>query len=80
VTRRTLKRYRGGGLDPFEHNRIAARRKKYRSLAKSLRAAGRSTNKAAASFRMLAVAADRAAESLRALRSSSSDTSRKGQQ
>lgn len=60
-----MKHWRPGGLDPFEHNRIVARRKKYRQLARQLRAAGRSTDKAAASFRMLALSADRAAASLR---------------
>jgi hypothetical protein len=56
---------RPGALDPWEHNRIVARRKKYRRLALEFRAAGRSTSKAAASFRSLGEAAQRAAESLR---------------
>lgn len=58
-----MKRHRGGGLDPFEHNRIAARRKKYRALARTLRAAGRASSNSPAV--LLAVAAERAAESLR---------------
>lgn len=64
MTRRTLKRHRGGGLDPFEHNRMVARRKQYRKVARDLRA---STQRATRSFRMLALSADRAADSLRKL-------------
>lgn len=60
-----MKHWRPGGLDPLEHNRIVARRKKYRTVARQFRAAGRSGDRAAASFRMLAVAAAKAADSLR---------------
>jgi hypothetical protein len=58
-----MKRHRGGGFDPFEHNRIVARRKKYRAIAKTLRAAGRKSDNAP--WTLLALAAERAAESLR---------------
>lgn len=53
---------RPGAIDPWEHNRIVARRKKYRRIARQLRT---STNGANRAFRNLAAAADRAAESLR---------------
>lgn len=65
MTARDLKRYRPGALNPYEHNRIAARRKKYRTLAAQFRTLGRSTHRAAGAFRALAVSANRAAESLR---------------
>jgi hypothetical protein len=65
VTDRRLLRINPNALDPFEHNRIVQRRKTYRRLARDFRAAGRTSHKSAASFRMLALSADRAAESLR---------------
>lgn len=53
---------RPGALDPWEHNRIVARRKTYRRIARELRS---STQGATRAFRSLAESADRAAESLR---------------
>jgi hypothetical protein len=62
VTAHDLKHHRGGGIDPFQHNRLVARRKKYRRIARQIRTSSNGTSRA---FRNLAAAADRAAESLR---------------
>jgi hypothetical protein len=64
MTRRTLKRHRGGGLPPWEHNAMVARRKQYRKISRDLRASTQRTTRA---FRNLAAAADAAAASLRKL-------------
>lgn len=55
---------RPGAIDPWEHNRIVARRKRFRRIARDFRRAAGGMNR---SFRDLARAADHAAESLRGL-------------
>jgi hypothetical protein len=56
---------RPGAIDPWWHNRIVARRKKYRRIARELRTSTQGTTRA---FLDLAAAADRAADSLRRVR------------
>jgi hypothetical protein len=64
MTRQDLKHYQPGALDPLVHNRIVARRKRFRRIARDFRRSGLARNR---SFRDLARAADHAADSLRHL-------------